>query len=64
VAREVFMAEKTITVKREWLEAVATLTASCAALLEKGQGTPGQPLNEILRNLSRAVKETIRIHTQ
>lgn len=56
--------EKTITVKREWLEAVASLVEACATLVAEKVGLHGQPPEEILLNVSRAVKETVRIHTQ
>jgi len=56
--------EKTITVRLDWLKAVANLIESCVTLITEGANLGGQPPEEILSNTAKAVKETIRIHTQ
>lgn len=51
------MGRKTIKVRPEFLEAIASLIESATHLLKEGLDLAGQPPDEILLNLAEQLKE-------
>ena len=54
------MGRKTIRVRREYLEAVASLIESATHLQKEGLDLAGQPPDEILMDLAKELKEFVK----